>query len=212
MATSSLTNMSVPLASDQSTKNQGLLMPKLKYRFRVSFQNFGVSGTVTELTKQVVDFTRPNVTFDNIDLPIYNSTIKLAGKYNWTDVTCNLRDDAAGNVSRLVGEQLQKQLDFAEMSSASSGFDYKFTTVFEVLDGGNGANKTIALETWEIYGCYLQGVNYGDMSYGSNEAAQIALTIRFDNAIQTPPGSGVGAPIDNVARTIGLATGVGVAQ
>ena len=187
---------------------QGLLMPKLKYRFRVSFQNFGVSSPVTELTKQVVDFTRPNVTFDNIDLPVYNSTIKLAGKYTWADITCNLRDDAGGLVTRLVGEQLQKQLDFAEMSSASAGNDYKFTTMFEVLDGGNGANVPVALETWEIYGCYLQGVNYGDMNYGSNEVAQIALTIRFDNALQTPPGSGVGAAI---GRTLGdVATGVGV--
>ena len=210
MATSSLTKMTVPLASDQSTSNQGLLMPKLKYRFRVSFQNFGVSTPVTELTKQVVDFTRPNVTFDNIDLPIYNSTIKLAGKYTWADITCNLRDDAAGNVSRLVGEQLQKQLDFAEMSSASSGIDYKFTTVFEVLDGGNGANTPVALETWEIYGCYLQGVNYGDANYGEKTAMQIALTIRFDNALQSPPGSGVGAI---VGRTLGdVATGVGTAQ
>jgi len=210
MATSSLTKMTVPLASDQSTSNQGLLMPKLKYRFRVSFQNFGVSTPVTELTKQVVDFQRPNVTFENIDLPIYNSTIKLAGKYAWQDITCNLRDDAAGNVSKLVGEQLQKQLDFAEMSSASSGIDYKFTTVFEVLDGGNGNNVPIALETWNILGCYLQGVNYGDMNYGTNEAAQIALTIRFDNAVQNPPGQGVGAV---VGRTLGdVATGVGTAQ
>ena len=202
--------MTVPLASDQSTSNQGLLMPKLKYRFRVTFQNFGVSTPVTELTKQVVDFSRPNVTFDNIDLPIYNSTIKLAGKYTWADITCNLRDDAAGNVSRLVGEQLQIQLDFAEMSSASSGIDYKFTTVFEVLDGGNGANAPIALETWNILGCYLQGVNYGDMNYGTNEVAQIALTIKFDNAVQNPPGQGVGAV---VGRTLGdVATGVGAAQ
>ena len=213
MATSSLTKMTVPLASDQSSPSQGLLMPKLKYRFRVSFQNFGVSSPVTELTKQVVDFQRPNVTFDNIDLPIYNSTIKLAGKYSWQDITCNIRDDAAGNVTQLVGEQLQKQLDFAEMSSASSGIDYKFTTVFEVLDGGNGANVPVALETWEIYGCYLQGVNYGDMNYGENAAMQIALTIRFDNALQNPAGGGGGGVGLAVGRSLGsVATGVGTAQ
>jgi hypothetical protein len=189
-------------------------MPKLKYRFRVSFQNFGVSNPVTELTKQVVDFTRPNVTFDNIDLPIYNSMIKLAGRYSWQDITCNIRDDAAGNVSKLVGEQLQKQLDFAEMSSASSGIDYKFTTLFEVLDGGNGNNAPIALETWNILGCYLQGVNYGDANYGTNEEMKIALTIRYDNAVQGvgQNGPGVGEPIPNIARTIGTATGVGIAQ
>ena len=110
MAVSSLQRMTVPLASDQSSPTQGLLMPKLKYRFRVMFENFGISKPTTELTKQVISFTRPNLTFENIDIPIYNSTLKLAGKYSWADCACQLRDDATGAVSRLVGEQLQKQL------------------------------------------------------------------------------------------------------
>jgi hypothetical protein len=181
-----LTNLTVPLGADgQSPSTQGLLMPKLKYRFRVTFIGFGVAQATTELTKQVMDFTRPSVTFDNIDLPIYNSTIRLAGKHSWGDITCTVRDDASGNVSRLVGEQLQKQLDFMEQSSGAAGIDYKFNTVFEVLDGGNGANAPVALETWEIYGCYLQGVNYGDANYGTGtDPMTVAMTIRFDNAIQ----------------------------
>jgi hypothetical protein len=197
--------MTVPLASDQSSPVQGLLMPKLKYRFRVIFENLGVSTPRTELTKQVMDFTRPTVSFEAIDVPIYNSTIKLAGKHSWGDLTCQVRDDAGGQVSRLVGEQLQKQLDFMEQSSAAAGIDYKFLTRFEVLDGGNGANEPIALETWEIYGCYLSEVNYNNMDYGTSEVATISMTIRFDNAVQTPAGSGVGAVI---GRTVGdVATG-----
>jgi hypothetical protein len=198
MSTASLTKLTVPLASQQSPSDQGLLMPKLKFRFRVTFLGLGVSQPTTELTKQVMDFTRPQVTFDNIDLPIYNSTIRLAGKHSWSDITCQVRDDAGGNVARLVGEQLQKQLDFLEQSSAASGIDYKFTTVFEVLDGGNGANAPIALETWTILGCYLQGVNYNDANYGSGtEPMTVTMTIRYDNALQTLTGEdvGVGASI-----------------
>jgi hypothetical protein len=198
--------MTVPLASDQSNPNQGLLMPKLKYRFRVIFENFGVSTPRTELTKQVMDFTRPQVDFADIDVPIYNSTIKLAGKYSWQDITCNIRDDAGGNVSRLVGEQLQKQLDFMEMASAAAGIDYKFLTRFEVLDGGNGVAEPVVLENWEIYGCYLKSVNYNNMDYSESAVASISMTIRFDNANQTP-GQGVGTLI---GRTVGdVATGVG---
>jgi len=207
MAVSSLTRMTVPLASDQSNPTQGLLMPKLKYRFRVIFENFGVSTPRTELTKQVMDFTRPSVSFEEMVLDIYNSKIKLAGKHSWDDLTCQLRDDAGGNVSKLVGEQLQKQLDFAEQASASSGIDYKFLTRFEVLDGGNGAFEPVALETWEIYGCYLKAVNYNDMNYATSEAATISMTLAFDNAVQTPVGQGVGAL---VGRTLGdVATGAG---
>jgi hypothetical protein len=188
MAVSSLTRMTVPLGSDgQSNGDQGLLMPKLKYRFRVVFQNFGVLNSptpVTELTKQVMDFTRPSVSFEEMVLDVYNSKVKLAGKHSWDDVTCNIRDDASGQVSRLVGEQLQKQVDFMEQASAAAGIDYKFTTQFQVLDGGNGGFEITALETWNLYGCYLKSVNYGDMNYGTSEAATVGLTIAFDNATQ----------------------------
>ena len=90
MPSASLNNMTVPLASDQSASSQGLLMPKLKYRFRVSFENFGPQSATppTELTKQVISFTRPNLTFEEIALPIYNSTLKLAGRHSWAQQLC----------------------------------------------------------------------------------------------------------------------------
>lgn len=200
MSVSSLTRMTTPLATDQSGSSQGLLMPKLKYRFRAIFENLGVSTPRTEMTKQIMDFTRPSVSFDPIDIDIYNSRVRLAGKHTWDDINVNLRDDASGAVTKLVGEQLQRQLDFMEQSSASSGSDYKFTTRLEILDGGNGANEPNVLETWEIYGCYLSNVNYGDMNYSSSEPATVSLTLRYDNAVQTPIGSGVGA---EVGRTLG---------
>ena len=200
MATSSLSKFTVPLASNQSATAQGLLMPKLKFRFRVTFENFGVSQPTTELTKQVMDFKRPSIEFGEIEIPIYNSRVYLAGKPTWQAVTCTLRDDAGGEVAKRVGEQVQKQFDFMEQSSASSGIDYKFLTRFEVLDGGNGANQPTVLETWEMYGCYITTADYQNAEYSSNDPMTIALTIRYDNAIQTPIGTGVGS---TVARTLG---------
>lgn len=193
MAVASLTRFTVPVASDQSATAQGLLMPKLQYRFRVMFENFGISTPRTELTKQVVDFTRPEVSFDDITIDVYNSRVKLAGKHNWSDVTVNIRDDALGNVTRLIGEQLQRQFDFFEQASAGSGIDYKFVTRCEMLDGGNGVEAPQVLETWELYGCYIQSANYNQVAYNSSEPVQISLTIRFDNALQKPDGAGVGS-------------------
>jgi len=206
MAVSSLQRMTVPLASDQSSPTQGLLMPKLKYRFRVMFENFGVSKPTTELTKQVMSFSRPNPSFEEISLPIYNSTLKLAGKHSWPDVTCEVRDDAGGTVSKLIGEQLQKQMDFLEMASAASGIDYKFTTVVEILDGGNGASTPVVLETWNLYGCYIKNADYGALNYGESAPVTINMTITYDNANQGE-GEGVGTL---VGRTIGdVVTGAG---
>lgn len=200
MAVSSLTRMTVPLASDQSSPTQGLLMPKLKYRFRVTFLNLGVSQPTTELTKQIMDCTRPSVSFEEIVLDIYNSKVKLAGKHSWEDLTINVRDDAGGQTTKLVGEQLQKQFDFMEQASASSGIDYKFTTIIEILDGGNGTSTPTVLETWEVYGCYLTTVNYNDLNYGESAPVTITMNVKFDNALQSPIGAGVGAV---VGRTLG---------
>jgi hypothetical protein len=90
----------------------------------------------------------------------------------------------------------------------------KFLTVFEVLDGGNGTNAPVALETWELYGCYLQGVNYNNADYGASEAMTLALTIRFDNANQVSiaggtangVGVGVGRLVGDIATSIASPT------
>lgn len=202
MAISTLSKLTVPLASDQSSPTQGLLMPKLKYRFRVVLSGFGANGSVaTELTKQVVDVTRPKVSFEEMEIPIYNSRIYLAGRHQWEAITLNIRDDASGAVQRLCGEQVQKQFDFFEQASAASGQDYKFTTRIEILDGGNGAQTPNVLETFEVYGCFVQNIDYGELAYGTNEAAQIQLSIRYDNAIQYRGGS-----VDGIGRNIGART------
>ena len=207
MATASQSLFNMTVASDNAGGNQGLLMPKLQFRFRVNFLNFGTNTSTIELTKQVIDCSRPNVQFAEITLPIYNSTMYLAGKHAWQTLSVNIRDDASNSVARLVGQQLQKQMDFVEQASAASGQDYKFQTNIEILDGGNGTSTPIVLETWECYGCFLQTANYNTLNYATSDVVTIALTIRYDNAIQSPIGSGVGSTI---ARTLGsIATGIG---
>jgi hypothetical protein len=207
MAAISLNRMSVA-GSDGGSGNQGLLMPKLQYRFRVKFLNFGVDTLAgLALTRQIVDIARPTVQFDQVTLPVYNSTVKLAGKHQWTDITCTIRDEATGEVAKAVGQQLQKQLDFMEQASAAAGQDYKFQTNIEILDGGNGTSAPVVLETWELYGCWLRGANYQTLNYGQSDAVTIQLTICYDNALQTPLGSGVGTA---VGRTLGTsAIGIG---
>jgi len=208
MAVASLSKLTVPLPAGQSAANQGLLMPKLKYRFRVILQNFGVTSPTTEITKQVMTVTRPEVTFDSKVIEVYNSKIKYAGKHTWSEATLVVRDDASGHVSKLVGEQVQKQFDFFEQSSAASGIDYKFSAVIEILDGGNGAFEPTVLESFELDGCFLTKVTYQGGDYTSSDPMDISMSISFDNAIQyNASGNPVGIG-QNVGRAINtLATG-----
>ena len=207
MATASNSLFNMTVGADNTPSSQGLLMPKLQYRFRALFLNFGVGGATTELTKQVIDITRPQLTFAEIPIDIYNSKLYLAGKPEWSTTTVNLRDDAGGNVSRLVGQQIQKQMDFIEQASAATGQDYKFQINYEVLDGGNGTSVPNVLETWELYGCFIQVVNYNTNNYSTNEPMTISLTVRYDNAIQSPINSGLGT---DFGRILGGTTVTGI--
>ena len=205
MAISTLSKFTVPLANDQSSASQGLLMPKLQYRFRAILENFGVSTPRSELTKQVMDIMRPNLSFDQVTLDVYNSRVYVAGKHTWDPITITLRDDVNNSVTKLVGEQIQKQFDFFEQASAASGIDYKFVARIEMLDGGNGASAPNVLETFELYGAYIESVNYNSLAYNTSDPSTITLSVSYDNCIQTPQGTGIGTA---VARTIGtLATG-----
>jgi hypothetical protein len=205
MAITSLNNLGVPTAGG----TQVLLMPKLKYRFRVTLLGFGVSAA-TELTKQVQDVTRPKVNFEEITLDVYNSKVYLAGKHTLEAITLTLRDDASGEVQKLVGQQIQKQFDFMEQASARSGIDYKFTTRIETLDGGNANLAPSVLETFELYGCFVQNADYGDMNYGTNEHATVALTIRFDNMVQFAAGAAATSTIGGIGAAVGRTLGEAV--
>jgi len=198
MPITSLNNFSINPAGPGT--NTGMLMPKLKYRFRVTLLGFGTQAS-TELTKQVIDVSRPKISFEEIEVPVYNSKIYLSGKPTHEMLTLNVRDDAAGNVIKLVGQQIQKQFDFLEQASARSGIDYKFTTRVEVLDGGNGALGPQVLETFECFGCFLQNTDYGDLNYGTNEVATVALSIRYDNILHEAGTVGVGTLVGRQAAT-----------
>ena len=176
----------------------GSVPTKLEYAF---LEGFGVSTPTTELTKQVQDVTRPNLSFENMTLDVYNSKVYYAGKHTWEAITLTLRDDVSNNVQKQVGEQLQKQFDFFEQSSAASGTDYKFVTRIEITDGGNGANAVGVLETFELYGCYVESANYNTLNYAESTPVTVQLAIRYDNAIQTPQGTGIGTAIGRTVNT-----------
>ena len=200
MSTASLLNFTVPLSNvGDASSGQGLIMPKLKYRFRLTFIGFGVSTDTTELTKQVMDFKRPSVKFDEQVIDVYNSKVHYAGKPAWDATTVTLRDDMEGAIQTLVGQQMQRQFDFLNQASASSAYDYKFELLCQMLDGGNGISEPTILETWDLVGCYISNADYDSIDYKTSDPVTVKLTIVFDNAIQS--AYGIGTP---VTRTNGV--------
>lgn len=192
-----LSKFGVPIVP--GTSGLGILMPKLKYRFRVSMQSFGPTGAAIELTRQVVSSSRPTIQHNSISVHSYNNVMYLPQKPEWQTIELIVRDDVNSSVSRLVATQLQKQMNHFDQTSFLAGINYKFTTQIETLDGGNSG----VLENWYLEGCYLESVSYDTFDYSNSEPMQISMTIRYDNATQDSTIMPLVAPVTGTGSLIG---------
>ena len=166
----------VPLTGNTGS---GVLMPKLKYRFRVSLlNNFGGSNETKVLTQNVQNVSRPKISYEEQIIDSYNSRTYLQGKHTWDPISVTVRDDIQNKVAKLVGAQVQRQLNHFQQTTPAAGSDYKFDMQIEVLDGVNAG----ASEVWFLEGCFLTQSDYSDTDYSSNEQVTITMMIRYDNA------------------------------
>lgn len=175
----------------------GILMPKLKNRWRVTFVGIGASagGNSADLSMQAVTVTRPNLTFEQIKLDRYNSSAYIAGKHEWEPCNLVVQDDITGKASGILRNQLEAQqkligADGPWMATAATASAYKFGMKLEQLDG----NETV-VEQWLLEGCFIAGSDFGDLDYSTAEAVTITLQVRFDHARQVLEQLGLGTAI-----------------
>lgn len=162
----------------------GILHPKHKDRWRVTFANLGGGVDSQPVSMQARSVVRPNLTFEEIELHRYNSRSWVAGKHSWNEMEIVLEDDVTSTASTVVQAQLQKQkwLIGAEgqwLAAAGEGSLYKFVTYLDMLDG----NEQV-IEKWTVEGCWIKSADYGNVDYTANEAVTITLSVRYDHARQ----------------------------
>jgi len=176
MTTYTLDKFGVPI---DGARQGPLKQPKIKHRFRVRFLNFGAIGNnAQDVTLNLESATLPKFNHEAIAVHSYNSIAYYGGKLTMDEVELVVRDDVTNTATVNIGAQEQRQLDHYNQTGYRSATDYKFTTLIEVMDGGN----TAVLEGWTLEGCFLVSSNYGDLNYSSNDAKTISMTIRYDNA------------------------------
>lgn len=162
----------------------GILHPKHKDRWRVTFANMGGGVDSQPVSMQAKSVTRPNLSFEEIELQRYNSRAWVAGKHTWAEMAIVLEDDVTSTASTVVQAQLQMQqwLIGAEgqwLAAAGEGSLYKFVTYLDMLDGNDQV-----IEKWTVEGCWIKSADFGGVDYTANEAVTIDLSIRFDHARQ----------------------------
>jgi hypothetical protein len=171
-----LSKFGVPLGGGQG--RGGLLALKIKHRFRVRVVNFGPIAGGLDFAQQVQSVSKPKIGHEPVEVHSYNSTAYYAGKHKWESISVTLKDDLSNNIAKMVGHQIQKQLNHYEQTAFAAGVNYKFVTIIETMDGGNDT----VVESWTLEGCFLENVEYGELEYSESGYQTITLSIRYDNA------------------------------
>jgi len=181
----------------------GILQPKQRHRWRITFANLAGGADSQPLSMQAVTVTKPSMSFEEVQLDRYTSRSWIAGKYTFEPMTLTIEDDVKGLASQVIQDQLQTQqfLIGAEgqwMAAAGEGSLYKFVTYLDMMDGNDQV-----IERWTVEGCWLQAVDYTDLDYSSSDAVLITMTVRYDHARQTLGGydQGQGVALGGAGRT-----------
>ena len=186
MTINSLANFGVPgLNGDRSA----VLQPIFPFKFRALFYNFGETSEPApyDMTRQIKTFPQPQQQTDVQTIYSYVSTVYVASRAEWQEMSIEFYDDITNSVMRRCEGQLSKQQNFFDQTTSRAGENYKFEMDLDLLGGGASAGGNVAdpniIRKWCFSGCQIQSNDYGQMAQDDTTPMVISLTLRYDNVV-----------------------------
>ena len=84
---------------------------------------------------------------------------------------------------------------------------YMFQMTVVTLDCANPSPGV--LDKFELAGCYIQNITYGELAYASSEQVQVTVSIRYDNAEIFDAAGNATLTGETPDQTLSNATGAG---
>lgn len=120
---------------------------------------------------------QPSMTTDEVELPFINSRRYLAGLTKFNEMNITLHDAIAPSGSQQVIEWIRLTFESVSGRSGYSDF-YKRDIQLKLLDP---VGSVISL--WDIKGAFIKTATFGDLTYEDGTPTEIALGLRYDNAV-----------------------------
>ena len=120
---------------------------------------------------------RPQISTEEVAVPFINSTRYLAGRTTFGQMSVTLHDPIAPSGAQQVMGWVS--LHFESVSGRSGYADfYKRDVQLKMLDPVG-----TVIELWDIKGAFIMEANFNDLTYEDGGPVEIALTLRYDNAV-----------------------------
>jgi len=143
--------------------------PKMKNRYVME-----IDGIPSYMIKAAA---RPSINFETITMDHINVQRKLQGKGTWQDITITLFDPIVPSGAQAVMEWVRLG---HESITGRRGYADFYKKDIDIYMLGPVGDK---IEQWKLKGALLNSVNFGDLSFDSNEPATIELGLSYDYAI-----------------------------
>lgn len=143
--------------------------PKTKQRWILQIE--GIDAFLLKTAQQ------PSMTTDEYELPFINSRRYLATLTKFNEMNITLHDAIAPSGAQQVMEWIR--LTFESVSGRAGYADfYKRDVQLKLIDP---VGTVVSL--WDIKGAWIKTANFGDLTYEDGTPTEIALTLRYDNAV-----------------------------
>ena len=135
---------------------------------------FAIEGIDAFLIKSAA---RPNYSTAEKSINWINSTRYFAGKTTFSQINVTLYDPIAPSGSQQVMEWVRTHFESVSGRAGYADF-YKRDCQIKMLDPVG-----TVVELWDVKGAFITSANFNSLAYGTDDAQEIALTLRFDNCV-----------------------------
>lgn len=146
--------------------------PKKQNRFILRFpSSLGINEWFVMTT------SRPKINIGEVEIPFLNTSTWVAGRFTWDTIDVTFKDPIGPSAAQALMEWVRLH---AESVTGRMGYaaGYKKNVELEMLDPAG-----VVIEKWILEGTFLTNVNFGELSYSSEDIAEITATLRPDRCI-----------------------------
>lgn len=169
------------------------LEPKRSYRFTLSVA--GGEGTLREFLIEQV--TKPSFSITESEVKYLNHTFYYPGRLSWNDISFTVIDcltPVDANATATLVEMLEASgYNIPEGGPAGLGTISKkrsLSALGQIKIHQYNSEGSPPAETWVLNNAWIKDVQFGELSYDSDDMQKVQVTLRYDNAYVTIPGRG----------------------
>ena len=152
--------------------------PRFKHRWVFEVAD----GPDTDIFLYLREASRPKVNQDAVEMWHNQAPAYFSGRSQWNPISITFYDiEQNPDVSDAVWNWHQMVVEHSSSDSATAKRvkNYKKKGKLDSL-GADGTSN----ETWELYNCWPQDIDFSNLSYTTSEVQVITVSLKYDAAIR----------------------------